>query len=515
MFSALDKFWQKPWLYVATLTLIALATPLAFAPYYHFWLMPLLFAALICLAEIKPHRRIASAYWFGWVGYTAQFWWIHTALHDVSGLPNLYAVPLTFLLPAFLALFPALAFWVWGKYVLPRWASVGLALPILWTMAEFARERLFTGFGWGALGYSQIAPHSPLAGLAPLLGIHGVTLATACLGAWLVLLVNPHRRQQRRDALIAILALLGFAYTVQSWRFTQPVGEPVSVALLQGNIAQDIKFDQYALTHIYRRYYEQVSNTRAQIVVLPETAFPQFWQHIEPDLIARFADVAQRNGSALAVGAPVLTPDGNYLNSMINLSGYRPEKPEQYQIYSKNHLVPFGEYKPLPEITAPLYRVMNMPLSDFQRGGAAQAPFDMAGQKVAFNICYEDGFGDELIASARQATLLANSSNMAWYGNSNAMWQQLQQSQARALELGRPMLRATNTGVTAIVSPQGHIEQHIAPNQAAVLEARVQGMTGETPFMKTGGSWPLIGVLAVLATVLWLYGKRKITVFRQ
>ncbi|MGN6877017.1 apolipoprotein N-acyltransferase, partial [Neisseria sp. P0021.S007] len=146
--------------------------------YYHFWLMPLLFGALIRLIELRPRFAVSTAYLFGLIAYTTQFYWIHTALHDVSGLPNLYAIPLTFLLPAFLALYPAACFWLWKKFHLPRWVKVGIVLPILWTLAEFARERLLTGFGWGALGYSQIVKESPLAGFAPLGGIHLVTLAT-------------------------------------------------------------------------------------------------------------------------------------------------------------------------------------------------------------------------------------------------------------------------------------------------------------------------------------------------
>lgn len=509
MLAFLDKFWRISAVYFVVLTGIALATPLAFAPFYHFWLMPLLFAALIRLTELKPHRRVLSAYWFGLVAYTAQFWWIHTALHDVSGLANIYAIPLTFLLPAFLALFPAMAFWIGEKFAQPRWVSVGLALPIVWTLAEFARERVLTGFGWGALGYSQIADGSPLAGFAPIGGIHLVTLATAFVGAWLVLLVNNSRWVERLGAMAALVLLIGGAIYVRGLSFTQPIGEPVSVALLQGNIAQSLKFDENALAHTYQQYYEQVSHTRAEIVVLPETAFPQFLQNIEPGLVAQFADVAQRNGSDLAIGVPVFTADGKgYLNAMVNLADFDPEQPEKFEIYSKNHLVPFGEYKPLPEITEPLYSMMNMPLADFKRGGIGQKPFAMANQKVAFNICYEDGFGDELIPSAKQATLLANSSNMAWYGDSNAMWQQLQQSQARALELGRFMLRATNTGATAIVSPRGEVVQQIAPNQAAVLEGKVQGMTGDTPYMKMGSSLPLIYGLGFIA-VLLLAWRRK------
>lgn len=508
-----DRLWKIPAVYFAVLTLLAWATPLAFAPYRHFWLMPLLFGAFVRLTELKPKRAIVSAYWFAWAGYSAQFWWIHTALHDVSGLPNLYAVPLTVLLPAFLALFPATVFWIYEHYRLPRWLGIGLALPVLWTLGEFARERALTGFGWGALGYSQIADYSPLAGFAPVGGIHMVSLATACLACWLVLSVDNCLWRQRLGASVLIVALLATGHYLRGREFTHKQGEPVSVALAQGNIPQTLKFDEAAYRHTYRRYFEQVAHTKAQIVVLPETAFPQFLQNLEPGLLTQFAETAQRNGSALAVGIPAFSDDGEgYLNAVINLADYRPEQPNRFQIYAKNHLVPFGEYKPLPMLTEPLYRMMNMPLADFRRGGSGQRPFDMAGQKVAFNICYEDGFGDELIASAREATLLANSSNMAWYGKSNAMWQHLQQSQARALELGRFMIRATNTGATAIVSPQGKITAQAEPDTAAVLEAQVQGMSGETPYMRMGGSLPLIGLLSVLAGLLFWFGRKKQTV---
>lgn len=167
MFSKLDKYWQHPALYWPLLILFAAATPFAFAPYYHFWLMPLIFGAFVRLIELRPRFAASSAYLFGLTAYTAQFYWIHTALHDVSGLPDLYAVPLTFLLPAYLALYPALCFWLWKKFTLPQGIKTGLVLPILWTLTEFARERFLTGFGWGAIGYSQITPDSPLAGFAP------------------------------------------------------------------------------------------------------------------------------------------------------------------------------------------------------------------------------------------------------------------------------------------------------------------------------------------------------------
>lgn len=509
MLNLLDRIWRKPLVYFALLTAFAAATPRAFAPYYQFWLMPLLFGGLIALTEIKPERRISSAYWFGLIAYTSQFWWIHTALHDVSGLPNAYAVPLTFLLPAFLALFPAIAFWLYGKQRLPRPIAVGVLLPMLWTLTEFARERVFTGFGWGALGYSQIADRSPLAGFAPVAGIHLVTLATAFIGAWLVLITRNRSLVQRIVFALAVCVLLYIANNLRPINYTRPQGTPVTVALAQGNIPQHLKFNENQLLPTYTRYFEQVAATKAKIVVLPETSFPEYWQHVNPDVIARFAEQAKHNGSALAVGMPAFTEDGkHYLNTMVNLSRFDPETPEKVQIYAKNHLVPFGEFKPIPQLTEPLYQKMNMPLADFKRGGIGQEPFDMAGQKVAFNICYEDGFGDELIESAKKSTLLANASNMAWYGNSNAMWQQLQQSQARALELGRYMIRATNTGATAIVAPNGSVIKHAQPNIPTVLEGEVYGMSGETPYMRLGSSWYLFYIMLIASGLLMCYRPR-------
>lgn len=502
----LDTFWCKRAVYPWVLMLLAAATPLTFAPYYCFWLMPLLFGGLIRLLELKPQRQIRSAYLFGITAYTAQFYWIHTALHDVSGLPNRYAVPLTLLLPAYLALYPAIAVWLWQKCRLPRFWSVGIAFPVIWTLSEFARERVMTGFGWGALGYSQIADGSPLAGFAPLGGIHLVTLATACCGAWLVLLADNTVFRQRIVAALMLCALLMAGYTAKHTDFTQKSGPPVQVALIQGNIAQSLKFQPEQVLPTLATYYRLISQTDAPIVVLPETALPVFLQDIPHEWIAPFAELAQKKHQSIAFGTLQYAPNNQgYLNAVVLLEH---AVHDHVPFYAKNHLVPFGEYKPLPALTTPLYRLMNMPLSDFLRGGIGQPPLKMQGQKVAFNICYEDGFGDELIVSAKSATFLANVSNMAWYGKSNAMHQQLQQSQARSLETGRYSVRATNTGVTAIVDNKGRITAQVPADTATVLSGSVQGYRGETPYMKLGSAYPLMLLLAAIATALYIVGRK-------
>ncbi|MGF6148485.1 Apolipoprotein N-acyltransferase [Kingella potus] len=511
IFSKLENLWRKPAVYWPLLPVLAAATPLAFAPYYRFWLMPLLFAAFVRLLELRPEVRVRSAYLFALAAYTCQFYWIHTALHDVSGLPNVYALPLTALLPAYLALYPAAAVWLWGKTRLNRWLAVGFALPVFWTLAEFARERLLTGFGWGALGYSQIADASPLAGFAPIGGIHLVTFATALAGAWLVLVVDSTGRLKTRAAFACGLAALLFAgHTARQAVFTQPTGAKAAVALAQGNIPQTLKFREDQVLPTLQRYYAQIAESAADIVILPETAIPVILQQLPDSVLEEFAAAARQNGSALAVGVIRYTDDGTgYQNAVINLTEHRSGSSHKLPFYAKNHLVPFGEYKPLPALTTGLYTMMDMPLADFRRGGGSQTPLRMKNQKIAFNICYEDGFGDELIAAAAESTLLANASNLAWYGKSNAMYQHVQQSQARALELGRPMVRATNTGATAFIDHQGRITAQLPADTAAVLTGTVEGRSGQTPYMKLGGSWPLIGLLALTAAALLAAGRRK------
>lgn len=499
---------QKPWFYWPLLVLSAALTPLAFAPYRLYWLMPLLFAVLLLFTYLRPAVMIRSAYVWGLVAYTAQFYWINHALHEVAGLPQLYALPLTVLLPAYLALYPALCFWLLEKCrMAPLWRLLWVA-PCLWTLGEYTREHALTGFGWGGLGYSQIAA-SPLAGLAPVGGIHLVTLATAWLAALLVLMLVAQRKTQLLSLLLVTLLLLGSAQLKQHL-FTDPDGSTATVALAQGNIEQTLKWQPQQVEPTLQRYYNQVADSHADIVILPETAIPVMRQNLPEGILNQFADQAQRNGSALALGIAQFTEDGQgYVNAVISLDGYDPEQPDVLPYYAKNHLVPFGEYIPLPSLTGWLYNLMDMPMAGFTPGGAVQRPLALAGQKVAFNICYEDSFGDELIPSARQASVLANVSNMAWYGDSYAMDQHLQQSQARALELGRYMVRATNTGMTAIINPHGQIMAMLAPNTAQVLQGEIEGYQGQTPYMHMGGSRPLMVLLLLLSMAGYAWGRYR------
>lgn len=484
-------------------------TPLAFAPYRLYWLMPILLGILVWFTVKKPFA-IRLAYLWGLSAYTAQFYWVYTALHTISGLANLYAIPLTLLLPAYLALYPALCFWALEHIRLSRIWKLVVGFPALWSITEFVRERAMTGFGWGALGYSQV-PESPLAGLIPIGGVHLATLTVASITALWVFILLEQRLKYRLGALsLSVLILVGSGY-LKTLSFTTPTGQNATVALSQGNIAQTIKWLPESMASTIATYYRQVATTKADILILPETALPLFEQDLPKGIMGQFADTAKRNHTALAMGISRYTTNRNgYLNTVINVSNFDPANPYDHPFYAKNHLVPFGEYIPLPQLTNWLYQLMEMPLAEFNQGGAAQKPLVLANQKVAFNICYEDSFGDELIASAKEATLLANASNMAWYGNSNAMIQHLQQSQARALELGRYMVRSTNTGMTAIITPKGVIQDLAKPNTEQVLIGQIEGYQGETPFIRYG-SYPIffisLGIFITLLLTSYMYPK--------
>ena len=484
-----------------------LLTPLSFAPYRLFWLMPLLLGVLLWFACSRP-TPIRLAYLWGFCAYGAQFYWIYIAMHDVAGLASVYAIPLSMLLPAYLALYPALCFWALGHLRLSKNKQLLFGFPLLWVIGEYIREHALTGFGWGALGYSQMS-ESPLSGFAPVGGLYLVTFMVAFVTALWVFVVRAKNFRFSVCALMLSVLLIGVGAHLKTIDYTQATGQKATVALVQGNIAQNLKWQESEAIPTVEKYYQMVAvQTQADIMILPETALPFFQQDI-PDIVGQFALAAQKNKMALVIGTSRYTEDGrSFLNAAVNVSNYQPEKPFDQPYYAKDHLVPFGEYIPVKPLTGWLYTKMDIPLVGGTPGGEAQAPLVLANQKVAFNICYEDSFGDELIASARQSTLLANISNMAWYGNSHAMDLHLQHSQMRAAELGRYMVRATNTGMTAVINPKGGIEALAAPNTEQTLLREIEGYQGETPFMKMGSSLPLIVAMGLLLLALYLYAYR-------
>jgi apolipoprotein N-acyltransferase len=457
---------------------------LGFAPFYLFPLPVLALAGLFYLLRHADGRAaFASGYLFGLGWFLAGVSWVYVSMHDVGGMPAPVAALAVLLFAAFLALFPAAALGLaarLGRDAASRWLWLA---PVFWALLDWLRGWIFTGFPWQALGFSQV-PASPLAGYAPVLGVYGVTWLAAFSAAALA------SRRMRPMGLAAALWLAGWGLSLVAW--THPKGPPVSVSLLQGNIAQEMKFRPEKLAESLDTYRRLALGSRARLIVLPETALPIFLDDTPLDYLLDLAGHANGQGGGLLLGAPEREGDNRYYNSVVALGG------ERLQVYRKSHLVPFGEF--VPWGFRWFIDLMHIPLGDFSRGARGQPPMTVAGQRVAVNICYEDVFGEELIHALPAASLMANLSNDAWFGDSLAPWQHLQISQMRALETGRWWLRANNTGITAILDEKGWVLRQLPPFAAGALHGQAQGMTGLTPYARWGnGGFLLMAGLALLA----------------
>jgi len=484
-----------------------------FAPFGIFPIPVLALAVLFALWQRAGTPRIAAwlGFAFGLGLFGAGVGWIYVALHDYGDMPMLLALPATMLFAAFLALFTALAGYAQARFPVANGLRTILVMPAAWVSVEWLRGTIFTGFPWLTLGYAH--SDSPLAGYAPLFGVYGVSLMAAVSAGLLAyasinLLRDPpaalrgtlslakFSRGVRIPLLIlAALWIVGAALRPIAW--TQPHGEPFSVALIQGNIAQNLKFNEDALVGTLETYRRLVLQNNARLTLLPETALPLLRHEVPQNLVGQLRDHALQNGGDILIG--VFERDhGSYYNSVFSLGA------DEEQHYRKHHLVVFGEFIPLrPLLGWFINDVLNIPMGDLARGDKLQAPLDVAGQHVAVNICYEDVFGEEIIRALPQATLLANFTNDAWYGHSYAAAQHNQISQMRAMESGRMMLRATNTGVTSIIGADGKVLQQLPQHVEVVLHGMAQGYEGLTPYARWGNAavWLLI--------VLMLAGARS------
>ena len=464
---------------------------LAWAPFYWAPLLWLTLGIFYCLAKAAPSLRRAAVLGliFGMGLFLGGVSWVYVSLSVFGGLPPALAAVSTFLYCLLLAAFPALAMAVFARWRSGSgWANV-LLFAAVWATADWLRGWVFTGFPWLALGYTQTPGGwlaAPLGGYAPLLGVYGVSALVALLGASVGELIARRRpgkppkvafdRFFCKSTLIALTALLlsgGVMLSRVSW--TEPTGAPIQVALLQGNIDQDMKWSPSRFEDSLQAYHELMLRHPAQLTILPETALPTFYDQLPRGYLRALTQLARRQNGDVVIGS-VDGDNKRYTNSVISL-GVASE-----QRYDKAHLVPFGEYPP-PGF-AWFMRLLSIPMSGFAPGGPVQAPFALSGQLVAFNICYEDVFGEELLGALPAATLLVNLSNTAWFGDSLAQPQHLQIAQLRAIETGRVMLRATNTGMTAFIRPDGTVQSVLSPFTRGALVAEVQGMSGLTPFAR-------------------------------
>ena len=525
----------RPWRTWAGALLLGVVHAFAYAPWPAWWLQTIALAALLLLVWRLPAARVFGAglaFGIGW--FVAGLCWLYISMHDFGGMPAPIAALAVLVLGTLLALFPATVLRLTQPDSSPGWRD-GARLTAAWLISEWIRDWLLTGFPWLAIGYAHI--DGPLAGWAPMLGVYGVgglaALLAFCVARATIAVMpqlaapttrpregvhgttNTNRFVLASAAIVAIVLLDGGLLSA-SIAWTRPHGAPITVRLIQGNVPQEMKFSPDQVRQAMTSYAALINGGRADVTVLPETAWTIPWPATPPDIVAKvFADAG---GGPLIIGAPmppVPRPDRadraaaardppapRIANSMVMLSPRAPDR--IIAQYDKRHLVPFGEF--VPTGFGWFVAMMNIPLGEFARGAPDQPPFAIGDQRLAMNICYEDVFGAELLPPIRRpdgATILVNASNIAWFGDSHALPQHLAISRMRAIETGRPMLRATNTGMTASIDARGRTLAQLPPYTTGVLEERVQGMTGLTPFDRFGNGGALL-VAALLALVGWL-----------
>ena len=448
------------------------------------------------------------------------FWWLFISMHTYGGLAAPLAVAAVLGLAAFLASYYAVGLALFCGLPLDSRALSAILFGAIWLLAELARGTLWTGFPWGAGGYAHI--DGPLAALARYIGVYGIGAVAAMLAMYAVQLRRADLARWRTWALA--LAAGGVLAAAAADRFcavnlchtpAQPQSKPITLALLQGNIPQDEKFQPGSGVPLALKWYaEQLQEARADLVVAPETAIPLLPQQLIPGYLEGIQQRYAQGPQAALVGIPLGDETIGYTNSVLGMgAGVAP--PDKPYRYDKHHLVPFGEF--IPPFFKWFTAMMNIPLGDFNRGAVGQPSFAWAGQRIAPNICYEDLFGEELgarfIDPSQAPTVFVNFSNIGWFGDSLAIDQHLHISRMRALEFERPMVRATNTGATAIIDHRGVVTHALQRHTRGVLQGEVWGRGiraeegwGITPYawwVSRWGLWPLwmLGAAAVAGAV--------------
>ena len=472
--------------------------PLAFAPWGAWPLAVAIPAAMIALLRCGVgSRRIFLDGWLFGCGYFAfGVYWIYHSLHDFGMAPPLVAGAITAALVLILALFPAAALAAW-RHVERRTGPRAIwLLPLFWFGLEWLRGWILTGLPWLSLGYSQV--DSPLAGYAPLIGVFGIGALCMALAVALYLLLA-----ERRYPMLALLLLapaLGLALGRIEW--TRADGRALDVALVQGNIPQEIKWRRDQRQNIFNTYWRETEpHWGADLIVWPETALPGTSIQVERPVLQPLEQTAIEAGSALVTGMVYAEQDPRRLYNSAVLLG------EQRAWYHKRHLVLFGEYYPLRFVLDWFSSLISIPYSDLTPGPREQALMAVDGVRLGLSICFEDVFSRDIRLALPAAHLLVNLTNDAWFGNSTAPHQHLEIARMRALEFGRPLLRSSNTGVSAFIDHRGRVGESVGQFVTGSARAEIRGRAGATPFYFFSALQPWLAPLPFVFA--WLAIRRR------
>jgi len=549
--------WWLKWRLALGLLLAGACHALSFAPDpLPLWALSALelitMAWLVHCVWRAPNALMAArrAWLFALAHFVIGLYWLTISMHTYGLMPLPLAILALIALSAFLAVYASLVAAVAHKISAQQLSNArqtpaslivaALVWAAAWTLGEWLRGTLFTGFGWLNSGYAHM--DSWFAGWAPVVGVYGVTFVAAFTAAALAAIVSAAQRTPSHQPKNALVGLLAVALAVTGWGFKQHAwttnyGQPLAVRLVQGNIEQDLKFTPSHIQSTIETHLKLAATPTPtgapspRLVLLPETALAVFQHQLSPSIWNAWRTLAAEQNSTLMMGAALFDRStGTYTNSVIGIDQTTPLEAltsgHTAMRYDKHHLVPFGEF--VPWGFRWFVDLLAIPMGDFNRGSTQQQPFAVGGQHIAPNICYEDVFGEELLpalmsaslsgalalahtaAPQSGATILANFSNLGWFGDSWALRQHWQMARMRALETSRPMLRATNTGTTGVIDPQGRTLASLPPHRAAVLDISVQGQRGLTPYSSVGNLPVLLFAGFILLIAFYRRNKHSI-----
>ena len=469
---------------------------LAFAPFDYAYLAILALSLLFaCWQDISPRRALLRGYLFGLGEFGLGVSWVYVSIHDFGGAGIASAGALTTLFVAFWAVFPALA-----GYLCAKLTNINrvLLMPVIWLLVEYLRGYwVLDGFPWLLAGYSQL--ETPLAGYVPIIGVYGTGFLVA-LSASFIVFFAQYKNVKIAGVLLVLWVIGGYLQTVQ---WTEAIGAPIKVALIQGNITQDKKWlpeNKINTLRLYKNLTEQ--HWDAKVIVWPESSIPAYFSEVNEIFLMPLNQLAQQHNTDLIVSLPIDSASGERYNAAMTLGSHIAD-------YRKKHLLPFGETMPWQPLSGFILSQLKLRLGDFTAGASNQPLLSAGGYSFITSICYEDVFGDYAIKGLENAAYLVNVTNDGWFGNSIEPHQHLQMARMRALETGRFLLRSTNTGLTAIIAPNGSIIQQLPLFEVAVLSDNIIPMRGLTPYAKIGDA-PIMYVIALLLLGLLLYSRLKL-----
>jgi len=476
---------------------IAIAAELPYGGWLQILLLSLVWWRLSLQTESLRHHYFCSGIVFGLGYFVVGLWWLYISLHDVGGMNVLLSCMAVFLLSAYVSIYFSIA--CLSLHFFKTSYLSGLFLAASWTVSEYLRGELFTGFPW--MGFAESQVNGPFAAVAPYFGGLACTFL-AVYASWQIL-------QLRKYFIYCVSTLFLLACLTLSagfWSFTKPIGEPLTVELVQGNFSQSLIFKPEGVLQQIIFYNTAMLQSHAELIVAPETAFSWPENNLPSGLLENLQSFSNDTYSNLLFGVIGRDPDPYKGREFSNRAlGISPSA-GTYR-YDKNHLVPFGEF--IPPGFHWFVNAFSVPLSDFARGGDSQENLIIRRKNqdalhAAITICYEDVFGGELASRIRnnpqETNLLINLTNLAWFGKSQAPAQQLRLSQLRSLETGLPALRATNTGITAVLGPDGKVLQALPEFTQGTLSTQVQAYSGKTPYV-IWGNLPILSISCLL--LIW------------